>query len=76
MLCIGNFLPTYQWVIKLVQLVKEIKGHSYPISSALSVNSAVAAGVIASAYSELALSMYLINPLSIFTKVLIACLIA
>ena len=40
-LCIGNFLPAYQGVIKLAQIVKEIKGHSYPISSALSVNSAV-----------------------------------
>ena len=38
---IQDFLPTYQGVIKLVQVVKEIKGHSYPISSVLSVNSAV-----------------------------------
>jgi predicted transcriptional regulator len=25
MLCVGNFLPTYQGVIKLVHVVKEIK---------------------------------------------------
>jgi hypothetical protein len=24
-LCVGNFLPTYPWVIKLVQVVKEIR---------------------------------------------------
>jgi hypothetical protein len=33
---IGNFLPTYLWVIILVQVVKEIKGHIstlYPLRS-------------------------------------------
>ena len=28
-LCVGNFLPIYQGVIKLVLVVKEIKGHEY-----------------------------------------------
>jgi hypothetical protein len=28
-LCIGNFLPIYLGAIKLVRVVKEIKGHEY-----------------------------------------------